>query len=72
MRRDLLRLVHQVTPQSLRAEVFTDAEGYFRGTLAEYLRLYDHAVAGAVAADPTLRIGGPGGAGERWLERNII
>jgi xylan 1,4-beta-xylosidase len=44
-----------------------DAEGYFRGTLADYLRIYDHAVAGALAADPTIRIGGPGGSGERWL-----
>ena len=44
-----------------------DAEGYFKGTLEEYLRIYDHAVAGATAADPRIRIGGPGGAGTGWL-----
>ena len=43
-----------------------DAEGYFKGTLDEYLRIYDHAVAGAIAADPRIRIGGPGGAGTGW------
>ena len=45
-----------------------DAGGYFKGTQAEYLRLYDHAVAGATAADPDIRIGGPGGAGTGWLK----
>ncbi len=45
-----------------------DASGYFSGTLEEYLRVYDHAVAGATAADPDIRIGGPGGAGTGWLE----
>ncbi|MBI2297920.1 MAG: hypothetical protein HYU66_03025, partial [Armatimonadetes bacterium] len=43
-----------------------DASGYFAGTLEEYLRIYDHAVAGATAADPAIRIGGPGGAGTGW------
>jgi xylan 1,4-beta-xylosidase len=45
-----------------------DAEGYFKGTLEEYLRIYDHAVAGATAADPAIRIGGPGGAGTGWVK----
>ena len=45
-----------------------DASGYFSGTLEEYLRVYDHAVAGATAADRDIRIGGPGGAGTGWLE----
>jgi len=44
-----------------------DARGYFEGTLEEYLRIYDHAVAGATSADPDIRIGGPGGAGTGWL-----
>lgn len=44
-----------------------DAEGYLKGTLEEYLRIYDHAVAGATAADPRIRIGGPGGASTGWL-----
>lgn len=43
-----------------------DASGYFSGTLEEYLQVYDHAVAGATAADPLIRIGGPGGAGTGW------
>ena len=43
-----------------------DASGYFQGTLQEYLRIYDHAVAGAVSADPGIRIGGLGGAGTAW------
>ncbi|UCH36264.1 MAG: hypothetical protein JSV65_07895 [Armatimonadota bacterium] len=43
-----------------------DAEGYFKGTLEEYLKIYDHAVAGATSADPQIRIGGPGGAGTGW------
>jgi xylan 1,4-beta-xylosidase len=45
-----------------------DASEYFKGTLAEYLRLYDHAVAGAVAAEPGIRIGGTGGAGDGWCQ----
>ncbi|MBN2309116.1 MAG: hypothetical protein JXR94_09110 [Candidatus Hydrogenedentes bacterium] len=43
-----------------------DAKGYFQGTLEEYLRIYDHAVAGATRADPAIRIGGPGGADTIW------
>ena len=43
-----------------------DASGYFNGTLEEYLRIYDHAVAGATSADPDIRVGGPGGAGTGW------
>lgn len=43
-----------------------DAAGYFHGTLEEYLQVYDHAVAGAISADPRIRIGGPGGAGTGW------
>ena len=45
-----------------------DAKAYFDGTLEDYLRIYDHAVAGAVAAEPTIRIGGPGGADTGWIE----
>ncbi|NOY81676.1 MAG: hypothetical protein GXP31_11830 [Kiritimatiellaeota bacterium] len=44
-----------------------DSKGYFKGTLEQYLDIYDHAVAGATAADPGIRIGGPGGAGTGWL-----
>ncbi len=44
-----------------------DSGGYFKGTLEQYLDIYDHAVAGATAADPGIRIGGPGGAGTKWL-----
>lgn len=45
-----------------------DSSGYFEGTLEQYLQIYDHAVAGAVEADPDIRIGGPGGAGNKWVE----
>jgi len=44
-----------------------DAKGYFRGTQGEYFKIYDHAVAGAVSADPKIRIGGLGGAGFDWV-----
>lgn len=44
-----------------------DASLYSRGTLEDYLRVYDHAVAGATAAEPRIRIGGPGGGGTHWL-----
>lgn len=44
-----------------------DASGYFKGTLEDYLKIYDYAVAGAVAAEPNIRIGGPGGAGTSWV-----
>lgn len=44
-----------------------DASGYFKGTFEEYLKIYDHAVAGATAADPNIRIGGPGGAADSWV-----
>jgi len=44
-----------------------DASGYFKGTLEEYLRIYDHAVAGATSAEPKIRIGGPGGADTDWV-----
>ena len=43
-----------------------NASGYFAGTLADYLKIYDHAVAGATAADPGIRIGGPGSASTGW------
>ena len=43
-----------------------NASGYFTGTLADYLKIYDHAVAGATAADPGIRIGGPGSASTGW------
>jgi xylan 1,4-beta-xylosidase len=44
-----------------------DGKGYFRGTQEEYFKIYDHAVAGAIAADPKIRIGGLGGAGYDWV-----
>jgi xylan 1,4-beta-xylosidase len=44
-----------------------DASGYFKGTLEEYLHIYDRAVAGVTSADPQVRIGGPGGAGPGWV-----
>lgn len=37
-----------------------DIPHYWRGTLAEYCKLYDYSVAGAVRALPTVKIGGPG------------
>lgn len=43
-----------------------DARSYFSGTLEEYLKVYDHAVAGATSADPAIRIGGPASAGAEW------
>ena len=43
-----------------------NASGYFTGTLEDYLKIYDHAVAGATAADPGIRIGGPGSASTGW------
>ena len=43
------------------------ARGYFKGTQAEYFKIYDHAVTGAVSAAPEIRIGGPGSAGTGWL-----
>jgi len=44
-----------------------DAKGYFEGTQEEYFKIYDHAVAGATAADRKIRIGGLGGAGHGWV-----
>lgn len=44
-----------------------DARGYFEGSLEDYLKIYDHAVAGAVSADLDIRIGGPAGAGNEWV-----
>ena len=36
-----------------------DIPNYWRGTFEDYCRLYDHAVAGAMRALPSVRIGGP-------------
>lgn len=36
-----------------------DQTGYFRGSVKDYCKMYDFAVAGATAALPTVRIGGP-------------
>ena len=36
---------------------------YWRGSFDDYCRLYDHAVAGATAALPSVRIGGPATTG---------
>jgi len=44
-----------------------DSSHYFKGDFQQYVQVYDHAVAGAVAADAHIRIGGPGGAGTAWL-----
>jgi xylan 1,4-beta-xylosidase len=44
-----------------------DAKSYFLGDLPDYLKVYDHTVAGAVRAFPGIRIGGPGGAGNGWI-----
>jgi xylan 1,4-beta-xylosidase len=38
-------------------------ENYWRGSFEDYCRLYDHAVAGAVRALPSVRIGGPATTG---------
>src|SRR5262249_6474242 len=40
-----------------------DLPNYWRGTVEDYCRLYDHAVAGAVRALPGARIGGPATSG---------
>ncbi len=45
-----------------------DATHYFEGTLEQYLKIYDHAVAGATRADSKITIGGVGGAGPWWAE----
>ena len=52
-----------------------DIPNYWKGTFEDYCRLYDHAVAGAVRALPSVRIGGPATtgpadpAGRAFLER---
>lgn len=46
--------------------------GYWKGSAAEFYKLYDHSVAGVRRALPTARIGGPetaGGTGGGWLEK---
>ena len=40
-----------------------DIPNYWKGTFEDYCRLYDHAVAGAVRALPSVRIGGPASTG---------
>jgi len=40
-----------------------DIPNYWKGTFEDYCRLYDHAVAGAVRALPSIRIGGPASTG---------
>jgi xylan 1,4-beta-xylosidase len=40
-----------------------DLPNYWKGTFEDYCRLYDHAVAGATRALPTIRIGGPATTG---------
>ena len=44
-----------------------DAKGYYKGNLQDYLRMYDYTVHGAVRAEPGIRIGGCGGAGNGWV-----
>lgn len=47
-----------------------DNPGFFRGSVRDYCRMYDHAVAGAEAALHSVRIGGPGLATDaRFLNR---
>lgn len=46
--------------------------GYWKGSAAEFYKLYDYSVAGVRRALPTARIGGPetaGGTGGGWLEK---
>jgi len=44
-----------------------DASGYYKGTLKDYLAMYDHTVAGATRAEPGITIGACGGAGNGWI-----
>ncbi len=46
-----------------------DIPNYWRGTVDEYCRLYDHSVAGATRAFPAVKIGGPATTdrGEKFL-----
>ncbi len=44
-----------------------DAKAYFLGDLEQFLKVYDHTVAGAVRAFSDIRVGGPGGAGNGWV-----
>ncbi len=37
-----------------------DSPGFWRGTYADYFLLYDASYRGATAADPTIKLGGPG------------
>jgi xylan 1,4-beta-xylosidase len=52
-------------------EVWNEANGaYWKGTPAEFYKLYDYAAEGVKRALPTARIGGPNvtGGGEKWLD----
>ncbi|MBD1362801.1 beta-xylosidase [Mucilaginibacter sp. ZT4R22] len=52
-------------------EVWNEANGaYWKGTPAEFYKLYDYAADGLKRALPTARIGGPNvtGGGEKWLD----
>ncbi|OOQ59698.1 GH39 family glycosyl hydrolase [Mucilaginibacter pedocola] len=52
-------------------EVWNEANGaYWKGTPAEFYKLYDYAADGVKRALPTARIGGPNvtGGGEKWLD----
>ena len=44
-----------------------NARGYYKGTLEDYLRMYDYTVRGATRAEPGVKIGGCGGAGNSWI-----
>lgn len=47
-----------------------DNAGFFRGTIKDYCKMYDFAVAGATDALPTIKIGGPGlAANAKFLEK---
>ena len=47
-----------------------DAPIFFKGSVKDYCKLYDHTVAGAVRALPEIKIGGPGLAGKpKFLEK---
>ena len=44
-----------------------NATGYYKGTLEDYLQMYDYTVRGATRAEPGIKIGGCGGASNAWI-----
>lgn len=45
--------------------------GFWTGTQEEYFKLYQYAVAGVKAVNPTYKVGGPGTAGAAWVPEMI-